>query len=65
MASLVQISQPRLLTDATANTQFLGGEQVNLGLELNVFQDGTTDGWIAPKPAARVPQSWGVYGPEP
>jgi iron complex outermembrane receptor protein len=36
-ASLFQISQPSLLTNATANTQFLGGEQVNQGLELNVF----------------------------
>ena len=36
-ASLFQISRPSVLTDVAANTQFLGGEQRNQGLELNVF----------------------------
>ncbi|WP_395709840.1 TonB-dependent siderophore receptor [Reyranella sp.] len=36
-ASLFQISQPSILTNTANNTQFLGGEQVNQGLELNVF----------------------------
>lgn len=36
-ASVFQISQPSILTNTTTNTQFLGGEQVNQGLELNVF----------------------------
>jgi iron complex outermembrane receptor protein len=36
-ASLFQISQPSILINVANNTQFLGGEQVNQGLELNVF----------------------------
>jgi len=36
-ASLFQISQPSILTNLANNTQYLGGEQVNQGLELNVF----------------------------
>ena len=36
-ASLFQISQPSLVTNVASNTQVLGGEQVNQGLELNVF----------------------------
>jgi iron complex outermembrane receptor protein len=36
-ASAFQISQPTILTNVTANTQFLGGEQRNQGLEFNVF----------------------------
>jgi iron complex outermembrane recepter protein len=36
-ASVFQISQPSVLTNVAANTQFLGGEQRNQGLELNVF----------------------------
>ncbi|TAJ97473.1 MAG: TonB-dependent siderophore receptor [Reyranella sp.] len=36
-ASIFQIAQPSILTNTTTNTQFLGGEQVNQGLELNVF----------------------------
>ena len=36
-ASLFQISQPSILTDVAANTQYLGGEQVNQGLEVNIF----------------------------
>ena len=36
-ASVFQIAQPSILTNTTTNTQFLGGEQVNQGLELNVF----------------------------
>lgn len=36
-ASLFQISQPSILTNLANNTQFLGGEQVNQGLELNFF----------------------------
>jgi iron complex outermembrane receptor protein len=36
-ASVFQISQPSILTDVVSNTQFLGGEQVNQGLELNFF----------------------------
>jgi len=36
-ASLFQISQPSLITNVASNTQVLGGEQVNQGLELNVF----------------------------
>jgi len=36
-ASVFQISQPSLLTNTANNTQILGGEQVNQGLELNVF----------------------------
>ncbi len=35
--SAFQISQPTLLTDVASNRQFLGGEQRNRGLELNVF----------------------------
>ncbi|GEP56482.1 TonB-dependent receptor [Reyranella soli] len=35
--SAFQISQPSILTNVTANTQFLGGEQRNQGLEFNVF----------------------------
>jgi iron complex outermembrane receptor protein len=36
-ASVFQISQPSLLTNVANNTQYLGGEQVNQGLELNFF----------------------------
>jgi len=36
-ASVFQISQPSLLTNVASNTQVLGGEQVNQGLEFNVF----------------------------
>jgi len=36
-ASLFQISQPSILTNVAGNTQYLGGEQRNQGLELNVF----------------------------
>lgn len=36
-ASVFQISQPSILTNVSTNTQFLGGEQRNQGLELNVF----------------------------
>ncbi len=36
-ASLFQITQPSILTNTVTNTQFLGGEQKNQGLELNVF----------------------------
>lgn len=36
-ASVFQISQPSILTNVATNTQFLGGEQVNQGLELNFF----------------------------
>ena len=36
-ASIFQISQPSVLTNVATNTQFLGGEQVNQGLELNFF----------------------------
>ena len=35
--SAFQISQPTVLTDVANNTQFLGGEQRNQGLEFNVF----------------------------
>jgi iron complex outermembrane receptor protein len=36
-ASLFQITQPSILTNFENNTQFLGGQQVNQGLELNMF----------------------------
>ncbi|WP_421997914.1 TonB-dependent siderophore receptor [Reyranella sp.] len=36
-ASLFQITQPSLLTDVATNTQYMGGQQRNQGLELNVF----------------------------
>ena len=36
-ASLFQITQPSILTDVASNTQFLGGEQRNQGLELEIF----------------------------
>ncbi len=36
-ASLFQITQPSILTNVTNNTQYLGGEQRNQGLELNFF----------------------------
>jgi len=36
-ASVFQISQPSVLTNVTTNTLFLGGEQVNQGLEFNFF----------------------------
>jgi len=36
-ASLFQITQPSVLTNVANNTQYLGGEQRNQGLELNVF----------------------------
>lgn len=35
--SLFQISQPSLITNVAANTQVLGGEQRNQGLEFNFF----------------------------
>ncbi len=40
-ASVFQISQPSILTNLATNTQFLGGEQRNQGLELNVFGEPT------------------------
>lgn len=40
-ASVFQISQPSLLTNTITNTQFLGGEQRNQGLEFNVFGEVT------------------------
>ncbi len=40
-ASIFQIAQPSILVNTTANTQFLGGEQVNQGLELNFFGEVT------------------------
>jgi iron complex outermembrane receptor protein len=36
-ASLFQITQPFTITNVTANTLILGGQQTNQGLELNVF----------------------------
>ncbi len=36
-ASLFQINQPSVLTNVATNTQFLGGEQRNRGIELNLF----------------------------
>jgi iron complex outermembrane receptor protein len=36
-ASIFQITNPSILTNLATNTQFLGGQQVNQGLELNVF----------------------------
>ena len=36
-ASLFQITQPSVITNATTNTQSVDGQQVNQGLELNVF----------------------------
>jgi len=36
-ASLFQINQPSVLTNLVTNTLYLGGEQVNQGLEFNVF----------------------------
>jgi len=36
-AALFQITQPFTLTNVATNTLFLGGQQVNQGLELNVF----------------------------
>lgn len=36
-ASVFQIAQPSILTNVSTNTQYLGGEQVNQGLELNFF----------------------------
>jgi iron complex outermembrane receptor protein len=36
-ASLFQITRPSILTDVATNSQVLGGEQRNQGLELNVF----------------------------
>ncbi|MPZ29660.1 MAG: TonB-dependent siderophore receptor [Rhodospirillales bacterium] len=45
-ASLFQISQPSVLTNTANNTQFLGGEQRNQGLELEVFGE--------PLPGVRV-----------
>jgi iron complex outermembrane receptor protein len=36
-ASLFQITQPSILTNVATNTQILGGEQRNQGMELNVF----------------------------
>lgn len=40
-ASLFQITQPSVLTDVASNTQYLGGEQKNQGLELNFFGEVT------------------------
>jgi iron complex outermembrane receptor protein len=40
-ASLFQISQPSILTNVATNTQYVGGEQTNQGLELNVFGEPT------------------------
>jgi iron complex outermembrane receptor protein len=40
-ASVFQISQPSVLTSLAANTQVLGGEQINQGLELNFFGEAT------------------------
>ncbi len=40
-ASVFQISQPSILTNVANNTQFLGGEQVNQGLEFNFFGEVT------------------------
>lgn len=40
-ASLFQISQPSILTNLATNTQYLGGEQVNQGLEFNFFGEVT------------------------
>jgi iron complex outermembrane receptor protein len=40
-ASLFQISQPSILTNTVSNTQYLGGEQVNQGFELNFFGEVT------------------------
>lgn len=40
-ASVFQINQPSILTDVAANTQILGGEQINQGLEFNVFGEVT------------------------
>ncbi len=39
--SVFQISQPSILTNVANNTQFLGGEQVNQGLEFNFFGEVT------------------------
>ncbi len=39
--SLFQISQPSILTNVATNTQFLGGEQRNQGLEFNFFGEVT------------------------
>lgn len=36
-ASVFQITQPSILANVATNTQYLGGEQRNRGLELNVF----------------------------
>jgi iron complex outermembrane receptor protein len=40
-ASLFQITQPSILTNVSTNTQYLGGEQRNQGLEINVFGEPT------------------------
>ena len=40
-ASLFQITQPSVITDVASNTQTLGGEQRNQGLELNFFGEVT------------------------
>ncbi|MGQ3297468.1 TonB-dependent siderophore receptor [Reyranella sp.] len=40
-ASFFQISQPSILTNVATNTQYLGGEQVNQGFELNFFGEVT------------------------
>jgi iron complex outermembrane recepter protein len=40
-ASVFQISQPSILTNVATNTQFVGGEQRNQGLELNFFGEVT------------------------
>jgi iron complex outermembrane receptor protein len=40
-ASVFQISQPSILTNVATNSQYLGGEQRNQGLELNFFGEVT------------------------
>lgn len=40
-ASLFQINQPSVITNVANNTQVLAGEQINQGLELNIFGEVT------------------------
>jgi iron complex outermembrane receptor protein len=40
-ASLFQITQPSIITNTTTNTQSANGQQVNQGLELNLFGEVT------------------------
>jgi iron complex outermembrane receptor protein len=40
-ASLFQINQPSVITNVASNTQVLAGEQINQGLELNIFGEVT------------------------